>query len=109
MGFQSVHLESLSVREQATLFSNTDIVLSLHGTGLTNIVFCQPHTKIIEVFPQSSTPMMYRKIASYYNLKYFYLLCKDIDNSHSKEAPHLNELIFNLNHLSKLMNLANIH
>ena len=109
MGFQSVHLESLSVREQATLFSNTDIVLSLHGAGLTNIVFCQPHTKIIEIFPQSSTPMMYRKIASYYNLKYFYLLCKDIDNSHSKEAPHLKDLIVNLNHLSKLMNLANIH
>ena len=52
---------------------------------------------------------MYRKIASYYDLDYYYILCEDIDNSHSQEAPHLKDLIVNLNHLSELMNLANIH
>ena len=109
LGFKSIYLESLSVREQAELFSKTNIVLSLHGAGLTNIVFCQPHTKIIEIFPQSSTPIMYRKIASYYDLEYYYLLCEDIDNSHSKEAHYLKDLIVNVNHLSELMNLANIY
>jgi tetratricopeptide (TPR) repeat protein len=112
IGFKSVCLESLSVREQATLFSQADVVLSPHGAGLSNIVFCKPNTKVIEIFPKSVTPTMYRKISSYCNLKYYYLLCKDIDNCYSKNNPHLSHLkdiIINLNHLSKLINLANIY
>ena len=38
-------------RDQVTLFYNSDIVLSPHGTGLINIVFSIPHSTVIECFP----------------------------------------------------------
>ncbi|NEO53179.1 MAG: DUF563 domain-containing protein [Okeania sp. SIO3B5] len=49
-GFQSVTLESMSVTAQASLLANAKVVISPHGGGLTNLVFCHPGTKVIEIF-----------------------------------------------------------
>ncbi|NJM56880.1 MAG: glycosyltransferase family 61 protein, partial [Synechococcales cyanobacterium RU_4_20] len=48
-GFVSVSLEELSVCEQAALFAQAEIIVAPHGSGLTNLVFCQPHTQILEL------------------------------------------------------------
>jgi hypothetical protein len=49
-GFESILLESLTVREQAHLFSEAEAILSPHGAALTNLAFCQPGTQLIELF-----------------------------------------------------------
>ena len=38
--------------EQIEAFRNARIVLSPHGAGLTNILFCRPNTTLIEIFPE---------------------------------------------------------
>lgn len=48
-GFVRYELTKLSVLEQIMLFNNADIVVSEQGSGLSNIVFCKPKTKIIEL------------------------------------------------------------
>jgi tetratricopeptide (TPR) repeat protein/capsular polysaccharide biosynthesis protein len=48
-GFVVIELESLSVNQQVSLFAQANIIVAPHGAGLTNIIFCQPGTQIIEL------------------------------------------------------------
>ncbi|HEY9663756.1 MAG TPA: glycosyltransferase family 61 protein, partial [Allocoleopsis sp.] len=72
-GFQSITLETLSVQEQASLLSRAKVVISPHGGGLTNTVFCQPGTKIIELFSPHYVYPCYWLISNLMHLDYFYL------------------------------------
>ncbi|MBI2344839.1 glycosyltransferase family 61 protein [Candidatus Dependentiae bacterium] len=49
-GFRRYVLSEMSIYEQINLFANADIVVSEHGAGLTNILFCKEKTKIVEIF-----------------------------------------------------------
>lgn len=49
-GFSMVDPGSLSVQEQINAFSAAEVVVAPHGAGLTNIVFCPPGARILELF-----------------------------------------------------------
>lgn len=49
-GFTVLDPGSLSVQEQINTFAGADIVIAPHGAGLTNITFCTPGTRVIEMF-----------------------------------------------------------
>ncbi len=49
MQFVSADYEDLSVREQARLFHDAEIVIAPHGAALANLVFCRPGTHILEL------------------------------------------------------------
>lgn len=55
-GFTIKAMEGLSVAEQAALLSRADVVMSPHGGGLTNMVFCRPGVKIVEMFSRHVFP-----------------------------------------------------
>ena len=42
-------LHNMNIKDQINLFYNAECVVGLHGAGFTNIVFCEPQTKIIEI------------------------------------------------------------
>jgi tetratricopeptide (TPR) repeat protein/capsular polysaccharide biosynthesis protein len=48
-GFVSIVLESLPLDEQIALFANAKVIVAPHGSGLTNLIFCQPQTQVIEL------------------------------------------------------------
>jgi capsular polysaccharide biosynthesis protein len=48
-GFVVLHLEDLSIYEQAQYFYNAEIIIGPHGSGFTNLIFTQPNTSIIEI------------------------------------------------------------
>ncbi|MEA5580555.1 tetratricopeptide repeat protein [Nodularia harveyana UHCC-0300] len=73
-GFETVTLESMSVVEQALLFSEAEIIISPHGSGLTNLVFCQPGTKVIELFSPNYVYHCYWWISNLVSLDYYYLI-----------------------------------
>jgi tetratricopeptide (TPR) repeat protein len=73
LGFESVALETLSVQEQAALFARAAVIVAPHGGGLTNTVFCQPGTKIIELFSPNYIYPCYWFISNHLNLDYYYL------------------------------------
>ncbi len=72
--FQVVHLEDRPISEQAELMSQADVVVSPHGAGLGNIVFCQPGTRVIELFHHSAVNVMFWTIANAMELDYTYVL-----------------------------------
>ncbi len=72
--FKVINLELLSVSEQAQLLAQSEIVISPHGSGLSNLVFCQPETKIIEIFSPNYVYPCYWLVSNLVNLDYYYLV-----------------------------------
>lgn len=58
-GFTEVQTEGLAVHEQAQLFSRAEAVISPHGGALTNMIFCRPGCKILELFGSHVYPFYY--------------------------------------------------
>ncbi|MBE9041422.1 DUF563 domain-containing protein [Oscillatoriales cyanobacterium LEGE 11467] len=87
-GFICVTLETMSVREQAVMFSRADAIVAPHGSGLTNLAFCRSNTKVIEIFSPSYVYHCYWYISNLVNLEYYYLLGETLPGF------YLNKLIY---------------
>lgn len=77
LGFKVIQLEDYSVAQQAQLFAQADIIISPHGSSLTNLVFCQSNTVVIELFSPHYMRTDYWMISQHLNLQHYYLLCED--------------------------------
>lgn len=44
-----IYLEGMSIFQQMAWFANAKTVIAVHGAGITNIVFCNPDCRIIEI------------------------------------------------------------
>jgi capsular polysaccharide biosynthesis protein len=74
-GFEIHFLSGISVVEQARLFNSARIVVGVHGAGLTNLVYCEPATKVLEIFPDNYVRHIFYDISNKRGLEYHYLLC----------------------------------
>lgn len=50
LGFVPVAPESLRLSEQIALFRQAHAVIAPHGAGLVNLAFCNPGTRVLEIF-----------------------------------------------------------
>ncbi len=73
-GFVRCHLEKMSLGAQIALFSQAEAVVAPHGAGLTNLVWCSPQTKVLEIFSPRYVNLCYWAIASVTDADYYYLL-----------------------------------
>ncbi|MBD2312181.1 DUF563 domain-containing protein [Desertifilum sp. FACHB-1129] len=74
LGFTVVTLESYSFMEQVAFVANAKVIVSLHGAGLSHLVFCQPNTKIIEIFPPNYVTRYYWNLSNLVGLDYYYFM-----------------------------------
>lgn len=72
--FKTVFLEEMSVLEQVATFANAETIVAPHGSGLTNLVFCSPHTKVIELFSPNYVRTDYWMISQYLQLQHYYVV-----------------------------------
>ncbi len=49
--FETVYLEGMSMADQIRLFQGAAFIISPHGAGLANLLFCRPGTRVIELMP----------------------------------------------------------
>lgn len=61
-GFESVDCGELSLQEQAEVFGAAEIVVGAHGAALTNLVFCYPGTRVVELFSPAYVNPCYRDL-----------------------------------------------
>jgi capsular polysaccharide biosynthesis protein len=73
-GFRMVELEGMSVHEQARLFARAAFVVSPHGGGLTNIVFCNSGAKVVEFFAREYVQPLYWMLSNRRQLEYYGLV-----------------------------------
>ena len=69
-GFTCVHLEALTWAEQIAAFRSARVIVAPHGAGLANLVFCQPGTRVIELFNRSYVNGCYWQLAALKRLDY---------------------------------------
>lgn len=72
LGFEIIEAENLSFIDQVKLFSQADVVISPHGSGLSNIVFCNKKTKVIDLFYGDFLVPCFWVIAAQLDLDYYY-------------------------------------
>lgn len=48
-----VHMEDMSLEEQAAAVHGAKVVVAPHGAGLTNLLFAEPGTGVVELFPDT--------------------------------------------------------
>jgi len=69
-GFVKVRLEELTWPEQINAFLHAKVVVAPHGAGLANLVFCQPGTRVVELFNRSYLHGCFWKLAALQQLDY---------------------------------------
>lgn len=69
-GFESVNLSQLSPDQQIALMREAAVVAGPHGAGLSNIVFCSPGTRVVEIFPDTNRHPIYGRLANVCLLPY---------------------------------------
>ncbi len=108
IGVESVILESKSMEEQTQCFASAHQIIGPHGAGLSNLVFCSPGTKVIEVFSPNYVETHYWVLSNALDLDYHYLIG---EGEYPKEYqdPHWiwDDINLNLNHLFSLLSQYN--
>jgi hypothetical protein len=69
-GFVEVFLEKLSFQDQIALFAEAGSIISAHGAGLANLIFCEAGTKVLELFPSGYSTSAYAMISHANGLDY---------------------------------------
>lgn len=106
-GFRTVKLETMSVAEQAACLAAAKVVIAPHGAGLTNLVFCNPGTKVIEIFSPIYVPICFWTISNLCDLEHYYLIAELFDDQTHKYPGH-KDMWVDLKSLEKLMNIAGV-
>jgi hypothetical protein len=60
-GFEWYELEDYSFRDQATIINRSKIIVAPHGAGLSNLVFANASTKVLEIISVESRAMQFYK------------------------------------------------
>ena len=69
-GFKKYKVGQLPFKKQISLFKNAKIIVGAHGAAFTNLIFCEPSTKIIEIKPKNHPNYFSRKISEINSLNY---------------------------------------
>jgi capsular polysaccharide biosynthesis protein len=83
-GFKKVFLEDHTLAEQARIFNSAKTIIMPTGGGLANLAFCQPGTKVIELFSPFYLPTFSLPLTNSLELDYIAL----VGESREKKAKH---------------------
>jgi capsular polysaccharide biosynthesis protein len=102
-GFRPLEPHTLSFKEQIVTFSNTKYLVALHGAALTNCVFMQPDSHVLELHPDISNEksifnISYWNLCHYFGLHYYFQGCSPVN---TKERFHTANLIVDLKKLEE--------
>lgn len=77
--FDIFKLSNFSFLDQIKIFRDAKIILSPHGAGLSNLIFCKPKTKILRFKQKQHNVYCFDNIIKYNNLIIKNLWCKTIN------------------------------
>jgi capsular polysaccharide biosynthesis protein len=106
-GFTTVFLEDFSVREQAALFSQAKVIVAPHGAGLTNLVFCNKGTRVVELSSPNYIRTYYLALGNLLGLNHYYLLGENLNCDLLRNLMYkstlFEDIFVNLDHLETII------
>lgn len=107
LGFRVVATEFLSVREEAQIFSSAKVVVAPHGAGLTNIIFCRPGTKVVEIFAPNYVHPVFWVPSRHLELDYYYFTGEgQLDPANSLNV--VEDIVVDLGKLTETLKFAGV-
>ena len=73
MNVEIVYCENISVANQVKIFSEAKMIIGPHGSGFTNLVFCQPGTFVIDIFNTAYRNPCFYYLANVASLNYNFI------------------------------------
>jgi capsular polysaccharide biosynthesis protein len=70
MGFVVVRPETMSLADQVRLFRGAETIVAPHGAALTNLGFCRPGTRVVELLMDAYCNWCFRNLAGLLQLRY---------------------------------------
>ncbi len=70
-GFHIIDPSTLTFLQQAKIFSSANVVVAESGAAMTNLIFCKPGTKILEIQPFKGKPGFWRSYSEILGLVHF--------------------------------------
>lgn len=110
-GFRCIHPESMSFAEQVHAFQSAKTIISPHGASLSNLVFANPGTKLIEIFSPNYVRDYYLGISSHMKLDYYYLIGegKRPPRDHKYNKGLYEDITVNIDALTNILQKAGVH
>jgi capsular polysaccharide biosynthesis protein len=88
-GFVAVRPETLSQADQVRLFRDAEAIVAPHGAGLTNLGYCRPGTRVLELHMDGYVNWCFRRLAAVRGLRYDCVLGRAVDPwTDGMENPH---------------------
>ncbi|OLS34740.1 DUF563 domain-containing protein [Bacillus sp. MRMR6] len=106
-GFKKVTLSSMSFLEKIQLFHTAEVIVSPHGAGLTNLVFCNPGTRVIELFPATYLLPCFYIISQHMNLDYYCMTGEAVSHSDAFNK-HKASFVIDIEKLEKTLAMAKL-
>ena len=88
-GFERYFLEDHPVRAQMELFQQAEFVIGPHGAGLTNLVYCNAGTKVIEIGSPIRPLGFFYFISHHRGLRYLNYFGKAVDAGRDESNIHV--------------------
>ncbi|CAD5951218.1 hypothetical protein NO108_02937 [Planktothrix rubescens] len=108
LGFQTLCLEYLPFQEQVGYFANAEIIIAPHGSGLTNLVFCRPNTKVIEfLFPEWETSY-YWQLCNIVGCEYYCCVGEPVDEVELNSIPIFDNIKIKSYTIIELLKMAKV-
>ena len=85
-GFTFVEDKPRSLEDQIGIFRNASVIVAPHGAALTNLLWCEEGTTVIELFGESYQPPYYRNLSKFRTLDYHKIGSDTPDEGHWSEV-----------------------
>ncbi|MBD2088998.1 DUF563 domain-containing protein [Microcoleus sp. FACHB-1515] len=92
-GFVALTLDSRSVAEQAALFAHAQVIVAPHGSSLTNLVFCQPQTIVVELVSPNYQRHYFWQISQLLNLTHYVVWGRALSCQFLRQLMYPNPLL----------------
>lgn len=77
--FERIFPEALTFKEQVQTFNSAEVIISVHGAGLTSIIFSE-NLKVLELYPPNFIRTHYFMLSKALGFFYKYIIGYDVDD-----------------------------
>jgi len=107
-GWETVNLDKMTIEDQVRTFAEATHIVAPHGAGLTNCLWCEPKTKVVELTHDAFiSKKVYPSLSQHLDLDHNILLCDTVKipgpKPKNKKSKDMVDLKINIEKLMELV------